>query len=150
MDCKEVIKNMDKYFERRLSDIEVHNIKKHLEKCNACRLEYEDTSYLFDTLSKHQIVLPSIDFTEKVLNKIANHEKVVKFRQTALKTWGISFVAAGMMFILCNIADYNPINLTNGIFRGTIEINQIVTNPLTKMSQSLKHFSGYLGVQNIK
>ncbi|MGF7060758.1 hypothetical protein [Brassicibacter mesophilus] len=150
MDCKEVIKNMDKYFESRLTDIEVHNIKKHLDKCNVCRVEYEDTSYFFDAMAKHQPIFPPVDFTDKVLNKIANYEKVIKFRQAALKTWGISFVAAGMMFILCNIADYNPINLTNGLFRGALEINQIVTNPLTKMSQSLKYFTDYLGVQSVK
>lgn len=147
MDCKEVIKNVDKYFECRLSDIEVHSIKKHLEKCTSCRLEYEETSYFYDIMSKHQVVLPPDDFTESVLKKVANYNKVISFKQTALKTWGISFVAAGMMFVLCNVTDFNPFNLTSGLLRGTLEINQIVTSPLTKVSQSLKYYSDYFGVR---
>jgi len=148
MDCKEVIKNMDKYFEDRLSDLEVHSIKKHLEKCDNCKLEYENTSRFFDIMSNHQPVLPPSDFTEKILAKVANHEKVISFKQNALKTWGLSFVAAGMMFVLCNVTDFNALNITNGLLRGTLEINYIFTSPLDKMSKSLKYYSDYFDIQN--
>ena len=61
---------MDKYFEKRLNDIEVYKIEKHLEKCNSCKKEYDEFKEVFDLLASHPIVLPPEDFASRIMNKI--------------------------------------------------------------------------------
>lgn len=73
MECKEVLSKIDKYFENRLSDIEKHNIKKHLEKCNRCKREYEDLSFTFSILDNHFISAPE-DLADKIMMKISSFE----------------------------------------------------------------------------
>ncbi|SDZ29749.1 Putative zinc-finger [Proteiniborus ethanoligenes] len=138
MECNQALIKVDEYFENRLSDIERHNIKKHLEKCSKCRQEYEDMSFVFNALDNHFINAPD-DLADKIMNKIIHFESSKKRSTKVLRNIGASFVAAGIMISLLNFSNYNPIILAKGIFRGAFEINQVVTDPITKLSQGLKY-----------
>ncbi|WIV11392.1 zf-HC2 domain-containing protein [Proteiniborus sp. MB09-C3] len=142
MECKEVLNKVDKYFEDRLSDIEKHNIKKHLEKCNKCKQEYEDMSFAFSILDSHFISAPD-DLADKIMMKISSFENSKKKSTKVLKNLGASFVAAGIMISLLNFSDYNHKILARGIFRSAFEINQVVTSPITKISEGLKYITSF-------
>lgn len=140
MECKEVLIKVDKYFENKLSDIEKHSIKKHLDRCSKCRLEYENMSFVFSILDNHCISAPE-NLADKIMMKINSFENSKKRSAKVLRNLGASFVAAGIMITLLNFSDYNPKILAKGLFRSAFEINQVVTNPITKLSQGLRYVS---------
>jgi len=142
VECKEVLSKIDKYFENRLSDIEKHNIKKHLEKCSRCKIEYEDLGFTFSVLDKHFISVPD-DFTDKIMMKVNSFENSKKRNSKLLKNLGSSFVAAGIMLSLLNFSDYDFKIIARGLYRGAFEINQAVTNPITKISESLRYLANF-------
>jgi len=146
MDCKEVIENVDKYFERRLTDIEVHSIRKHIEKCKACKEEYEEMSSLFSFLAENNTILPPHNFTEEVMSKVSSYEKIGVWRQRALSRWGASFIAAGILITVLNFtsAGYNVQELAGEAYESSIEINRKIVDPIAKASESLKNFKNYL------
>ncbi|WP_352417812.1 zf-HC2 domain-containing protein [Proteiniborus sp.] len=140
MECKEVLSKVDKYFESRLSDIEKYNIKKHLERCSKCKQEYEDMSFTFSILDSHYVDAPD-DLADKIMMKISSFENSKKRSTKVLRNLGASFVAAGIMITLLNFSNYNPKILARGLFRSAFEINQVVTNPITKLTESLRYVS---------
>jgi predicted anti-sigma-YlaC factor YlaD len=140
MECKEVLIRTDKYFENRLSDIEMHNIKKHLEKCGKCSRQYEDMSFVFNVLDNHCVKAPK-DLASKIMMKINNLEDSKKWNAKVLRNLGASFVAAGIMITVLNGMDYNPNTFAKGLYKGAFEINQVVSNPITKISQGLRYVS---------
>lgn len=142
MECKEALSKVDKYFENRLSDIEKHNIKRHLERCSKCRQEYEDMSFTFSILDNHYINAPD-DLADMIMMKISSFEKSKKRSTKVLRNLGASFVAAGIMITLLNFSDYTPKILARRLFRSAFEINQVVTNPISKFSEGLRYVSDY-------
>lgn len=142
MECKEVLSKADRYFENRLSDIEKHNIKKHLEKCNKCKKEYEDLGLAFSILDNHFISAPD-DLVDKIMTKISNLESSKKRSTKLLKNLGASFVAAGIMISLLNFSNYDYKIIARGFYRGAFEINQVVTSPITKISEGLKYVTNF-------
>lgn len=138
MECNQVMMLVDKYFENRLSDIEKHNIKKHLEKCAKCKQEYEDMSFVFNTLDNHFITAPE-NLANNVMMKIIDFEDSKRKSSKIMKNIGASFIAAGIMICLLNFSNYNPAFLVKGIFKGAFEINQVVIDPITKLSQGYKY-----------
>jgi len=40
MECREVLKYIDMYFEKRLDDSLIESINNHLNRCSSCRKEY--------------------------------------------------------------------------------------------------------------
>ncbi|SCG82654.1 hypothetical protein DW1_1058 [Proteiniborus sp. DW1] len=142
MECKEVLILVDKYFENRLSDIEKHNVKKHLEKCNRCKKEYEDLGFTFSILDNHFINAPD-NLVDDIMMKISSFENSKKKSAKLLKNLGSSFVAAGIMLSLLNFSDYDLKIIARGLYRSAFELNQVVTNPIIKLSESLKHLTNY-------
>lgn len=142
MECKEILNQVDRYFENRISDIEKHNIKKHLERCSKCRQEYEGMSITFSILDNHYINAPD-DLANKIMMKISKLEGSRKRSTKLLRNLGASFVAAGIMITLINFSDYNPVVLARGLYRSAFEINQVVTEPITKIAESLRYISDY-------
>ncbi len=142
MECKEVLSKVDNYFENRLSDIEKHNIKKHLEKCNRCKKEYEDMGLAFSILDNHFISAPD-NLADKIMMKISSFENSKKRNIKLLKNLGSSFVAAGIMISLLNFSDYDYKIITRSIYRGAFEINQVVTSPIIKISEGLKYVTDF-------
>lgn len=142
MECKEVLSKVDRYFENRLSDIEKYNIKKHLDKCSKCKKEYEDIENVFRVLDNHFISVPD-DFTDKVMTKISSLEIPLKRNTKFLKNLGASFVAAGIMISLLNFSNFDYKVLARGLYRSAFEINQVVTNPITKIRDGLRYVSDY-------
>ncbi len=142
MECKEALSKVNRYFENRLSDIEKFHIKKHLEKCSNCRQEYEDMSFTFSILDSHYINAPD-DLADKIMMKIGSLEKSKKISGKILRNLGASFVAAGIMITLLNFSNYDHKILARGVFRSAFEINQVVTNPIKKLSEGLRTVSNY-------
>ncbi|MTI49498.1 MAG: zf-HC2 domain-containing protein [Firmicutes bacterium] len=150
MKCKEVIEKIDLYFEKRLSDIELFNIDKHLEACNICKEEYVEYENLFSILSEHKIVTPPPDFTNNIIGKIEEEKihsiKSPKFRFfTSTSKIGLSLVAAGLLIVALNTShlDSGLKEFSSVFFRGPIGISQTITNPFGKMSQGLTYISEY-------
>ncbi|MFA5524180.1 MAG: zf-HC2 domain-containing protein [Tissierellales bacterium] len=142
MECKEVLSKVDKYYEKRLSDIEKHSIEKHLDKCNTCKIEYENLGFAFSILDSHFICSPD-DLADKVMIKISNLESSKKRSTKLLKNLGASFVAAGILISLLNFSNYDYKIIARGFYRGAFEINQVVTNPKTIISEGLKYVKNF-------
>lgn len=142
MECKEVLSKIDKYLEDRLSDIDKHSIKKHLDKCNRCKEEYEDLSFTFSILDNHSISAP-VDLADDIMMKISSFENSKKKSAKLLKNLGSSFVAAGILLSLLNFSDYDLKIIARGLYRGAFELNQVVTSPITKISESLNYLGNY-------
>lgn len=148
MECKEVIEKIDLYFEKRLLDIENHNIEEHLQVCKSCKLEYEEYENLFNLLSTHEVISPPADFTNSVMAKIEEINNRDKFRVklfTNASRIGLSLVASGILIVSINISslNYGLQELTGFIFKGSFEINQRITIPFGKMSQGLNYLSDF-------
>lgn len=117
MECREVVENIDRYYEKQLNDMEVYRIEKHLEECSECRKEYEEMKIIFDVLSGHPIVLPPEHFTSMIMDEIVYKIEPNKVRPMTMRKWGISFVAAGLLiFILNTSLGYNIDDISNYLY----------------------------------
>lgn len=145
MECKEVIDKIDSYLEGRLSDIEAHSIRKHLEKCQYCNEEYEEMKMLFSLMDNHEDIMIPESFTEEVMKKIQKQEKK-KFIHISNGRWGISFLAAGILLALINLTsiDYSINEFAGDVFRGSFEINQRISNPFSGIFENFTGFSNGL------
>lgn len=139
MECREALKNMDKFLEGRLTDIEEHSLKKHLEKCKKCSKEYEETKQLFNLLLNHKIVLPPLDFTQKIMSRIHHYNETKKSNYKNIRNWGISFVAAGILIILLNVASvrYTINDFTSDVYTGVMQINHKILSPIIRIQDSI-------------
>lgn len=149
MECKDVLKSIDLYFEERLSDIERHNIQKHLKVCQGCSEEFKEYENVFDILYNHTIVLPPVNFTDTVMEKIDNFEKAKDESKRKIteniNRIGLSLVAAGLLIVSMNAmsVNYKLNSIPNYVMKGSVEISQRITNPFLKVTQGLNYISGY-------
>ncbi|KNF07500.1 hypothetical protein CLPU_16c00560 [Gottschalkia purinilytica] len=141
MECREVIENMDEYIEKRLTDIEAHNIKKHIDKCQPCKKEYIEMKNVFDIISDCSNIQAPLNFTDRVMNNIKSYETSKKIKQLALSRWGTSLVAAGILLMILNFTQYSPSKIMESMYESATEINKIVVNPFSKISDKFKIIS---------
>ena len=138
MVCPEVIKKLDSYLGCELSEIEEYNIRKHLSKCNICRMEYEEMESIFLTLSAHEMMITPGDFTDNVLSRINVYEKDKNLKEVFFIKGIASIVAAGLISTAFNAAGYRPINLFSQIYRGSVRINRVVVDPVDKLFKEVR------------
>lgn len=71
MECKEVLKRLDDYFDGALSREEENALEEHLLKCSHCREEFEKTEALFTLLGESSQIPqnPDEQFYKTVFNK---------------------------------------------------------------------------------
>ncbi|EOD00938.1 anti-sigma factor family protein [Caldisalinibacter kiritimatiensis] len=150
MECKEVMNNIDKYFEKKLDDFQVYSIEKHLQTCKSCREEYEEMEAIFDILSSHQVVLPPPNLTDKIMSEIKTSKKIYKIRQTTKRIWGASFIAAGLLIIILNISSigYNIDDFAADVYMGSMKINQRIIKPFNIFTDNIKDFTNFLSFIN--
>jgi len=155
VECREIIEMIDRYCEKRLNDIEVYKIEKHLEECDECRNEYEEMKIIFDLLLDHPVILPPEDFTKRIMDQIGYKIESRKTNTLMMKKWGISFVAAGLLiFVLNTSLGYSIDDVSKYIYRDAFtrnsgvekyikEIHSIFTNNYEKVNiGGLKFFKG--------
>ena len=140
MDCREVIVLVDRYFEKRLTDIEKAKVKKHINECSKCGEVYDEMKGIFNLLKEHSdfpLVEPPMNFKDKVMNNIRREKKVLYFKKLDLKRLGSSFVAAGILIALINfgVLNYNLEETVGDVYKSGIELNQKIYDPIIKISQ---------------
>jgi len=151
VECKEALEKIDRYFENRLNDIEVYKIEKHLENCIECQKEYQEMRRVFDMLSNHPIVLPSGDFTSRIMDEIRTKSNSNRFNTIIMKKWGISFVAAGLLiFVLNTSLGFSTQDISSYIYKGTFTINNKVSTYIKEMPTVFVNSYKKLNVKEVK
>lgn len=151
MECRQIIEKMDQYYEKKLNDIEVYKIEKHLEKCNRCKMEYEEYKEIFDLLDCHPIVLPPADFTSRVMDEIAPKIRPMKLSSMKMKEWGISFVAAGILiFILNTSLGYSIEDISSRMDRESFSSGSFVSKYIKEVPSIFENTYKKINMQEFK
>ncbi|WP_425446455.1 anti-sigma factor family protein [Dethiothermospora halolimnae] len=149
MKCRVVIDSMDMYFDKKLSNLEVNDIEKHLTSCKKCRDQYENTKSFYDILDNHDIISPPIDFTENIMDMIEDVEIDRHKKHRGGSKWGLSFVAAGILFAFISFSSFNyqMRDLSVGISQKVLETNEMVRKPLKEISEGLSYLNNYFNIK---
>ncbi len=148
MKCMEVMQKINKYYDEKLSDIDIHKINKHLQKCSNCRNEYNEMKNIYRILSNHQIVNPPEDFTQNVMDRINKNNNVRLKTNPTMKNLGASLIAAGLIISIINFTNvnYDTNHFVSEITVKSTNINKEVMKPICK----LKSTFGYLSESLVK
>lgn len=151
MECRQIIENIDRYYEKRLNDIEVYKIEKHFEKCNRCKREYEEYKEVFDLLAGHPIVLPPEDFTSRIMGEIAPKVRPIRFNSIKMKEWGISFVAAGILiFILNTSLGYSIEDISSHMYRESFSTESFISKYIKDAPSIFENAYKKINMQELK
>lgn len=142
MDCKEAIQKLDRYMEYELSEIEAFNVKKHLDSCFKCREEYDAMEEVFFTLSDHNVEMMSNNFTDKILDEVCVYEKNKNFKEVVIFKGLTSIIAGIIITVFFNLVQYKPLNIISSLYKGSVDINKIILDPIDRISEGMKEIAG--------
>lgn len=99
--CNENRRKLQGFLTLDLSDREIEEVRKHLEKCQYCRMELDIFVKQNDLLMEFENIEPSSDFKTKLNEKIGNWEKLKQtnqeiFKKTHIK-WFLPVPAVGVL-----------------------------------------------------
>ena|SRR5690554_310707 len=150
MDCTFIRLYLEAYGRGQLNKEQEEGIIEHLAICQGCWEEYEEIKAVNAMFGKGIPNLPR-DFTHQVMAKIQECEMVERGKDIwqEIGSWGISFIAAGLIMLLLNfttlgseistiianvdrnpieiqkIVEYSPVNIFN---RGLDQVHQLLRN----------------------
>jgi predicted anti-sigma-YlaC factor YlaD len=153
MECKEVLKYIDMYFEGRLDDEIIKKVNNHLNRCSSCKKEYEEMELVFEALSNHSIVQPPPDFVDNIMNKINEEKpKANRISQKIKIKIGTGLIAAGLLIAVLNMSTvaYRIEDFSARLYTSTIEANQRVFKPLSQITNTFANLVQNTNIASLK
>ncbi len=104
MNCRECKEKISLYIDNELTDKEAAEFEEHLRVCDNCRVEFENTKYIIDTVNNMPLEKLPEGYCEKLHDKLIEKKSKNKWNWKRITAIAATFVVLiGATFIFSNL-----------------------------------------------
>jgi anti-sigma factor RsiW len=137
MECKKVVRMMDRYIRKEMDAIIAIEIDAHLENCQACTEELETQEALHQLLTLPLEPKASVDFTSAVMEQVEKIHRKSQRSPVFYHGWGRSLVAAGILMMMINMAGISKNFDYEGMLYKTSAIQKNIVFSMDEVNQNI-------------
>ena len=104
MNCRECKEKISLYIDKELTDEEALEFEKHLKECQNCRIEFENTKKIIETVGNMPLEKLPEGYCEKLNNKLLEKNKKTKWNWRRITAIAATFIILiGATFVFSNL-----------------------------------------------